>query len=332
MFKNGFGVDIFMKKEPKVAIIIVTLNSGEFIKNCLDSIKKETDYKNYRVVVSDNGSTDGTVELMKKKYRWVDLIENKKNIYWAGGNNNGILYSIKKYNPNYFFLLNDDTIVKEKNWLKQIIETGESNKKIGIIGPKLVYPDGTPQHYGGYMSGFLMTNERDDKEKIKEVDHIMGSAIMIKKEVIEKIGLIDDVFTPYLLDETDYCLRAKKVGFKVVSDRNVEIVHYKSQTIEKRNKELKIMYVRGKNDSIFSLINLKFPYSFIRTFLYIPLILFLKKKDEKKEISLKNIKFRGDFFRYFLILIRVEFFILRNIKMIIKKREDRKLNNKIWPS
>lgn len=317
-------------KQPKVAIIIVNWNNKRFVKSCLNSIKKMTDYKNYKVIVSDNGSTDSSIEMVKKEFKWVDLLKNNANIYWAGGNNIGIKYALKKYNSDYYFLLNDDTKIIQKDWLNKMVETAESDPKIGIVGCKLIYPDGSLQHLGGYMNGPLMTVEKKEDKKIKEVDHVMGSAIMIKREVIDKIGLIDMIFTPYLLDETDYCLRAKKTGFKVISDRRVKIIHYKGITIKKTGNKSQRLFVRGKTDIAFSIINLSIINALLRIFFYLPLVFLLRKREEKKDISLKNIRVRENCLINLLVLVKAYFYWLIRIGTLLKKRSERKRNMKLW--
>jgi GT2 family glycosyltransferase len=91
-----------MKLSKIVVIIIVNLNGKNYIENCLNSIKKNTKYKRYKIIVVDNNSKDGSQKMIKIKFKEVDLIKNKKNRGFAGGNNDGIKYSIKKYNPDYF--------------------------------------------------------------------------------------------------------------------------------------------------------------------------------------------------------------------------------------
>ncbi|MEM4325816.1 MAG: glycosyltransferase family 2 protein, partial [Candidatus Pacearchaeota archaeon] len=127
------------KKRPFVAIIIVNLNKKEILKKCLDSLYKKTKYKNYVVIVSDNGSTDGSVEMIKKEFKRVDLIENRKNLGFALANNVAVDYALRKYNPDYFFLLNNDTKIIQKDWLTKLVETAESDERIGIVGCNLIY-------------------------------------------------------------------------------------------------------------------------------------------------------------------------------------------------
>lgn len=317
-----------MKKEPKVAIIVVVYNPAEnLIRECLDSIKKKTNYKNYKVIVSDNGSTNGVQNWIKKDYKWVDLLENKKNLYYAGGNNVGIKYAIKKYNPDYFFVLNDDMKIIQKDWLKNIVETSESDPKIGIVGINPIYPDGTSQNPGGYIKGFIISIDKE-VEGLREFDHVAG-VFLLKRELVNKIGLLDEIFIPYLLEETDYCLRAKRAGFKVMSRADVKIIHYKSQTINK-NSELKVNSIRVKNDLIFSIMNLKPFFAILRIFFYLPLVMLLKKKDEKKGVSIKNAKFRENLGKNFWILLKGYYNMIITFKAIYKKRLERKRNKKIW--
>jgi len=315
-------------KNKKVAIIIVTYNSDlKLLRECLNSIKENTIYKNYKVIISDNGSTNGSNELIKKSFKWVDLLENKKNLYFAGGNNLGVKYALKKYNPDYFFILNDDVKIINKKWLSEVIKTAESDSKIGIVGINPIYPEGISQNVGGFIKGPLITLDKQAKGT-KEFDHVTAF-FLLKREVLEKVGLYDEVFSPYLLEETDYCLRVKRAGYKIISRTDIKMIHYKSVTIS-RDGELKINRVRLKNDIIFSLINLKIIYAFIRVFFYLPLVTLLKKKDDKGDVTIKNARFRKNFFKNLGILIKGYWFMITNLRMIYKKRLDRKKNKKIW--
>ncbi len=104
-------------KNKKVGIIILGMNNKDLVKDCLNSVKKYTTNKNYKTIFVDNGSIDGTIEIIKKDFKWVDLIENGKNLGFNGANNKGTIYAIEKYNVDYVFLLNNDTIITHKNWM-----------------------------------------------------------------------------------------------------------------------------------------------------------------------------------------------------------------------
>lgn len=196
-----------------VSIIIINLNGKEFIKNCLRSIKKNTSYQDYKVIVVDNNSNDGSQDLIKSKFKWVDLIENKSNRGFSGANNDGIKYAIKRYNPDYFYLLNNDTLV-EKGWLNEVIKVVESDDTIGIVGSKQLTFDRKPTNCAGWINSFGVKYYFGDEYKF--VKWVSGAGFLIKKEVIKKIGLLDEMYNPVYYEESDWQKRALLNGFKIV--------------------------------------------------------------------------------------------------------------------
>ncbi|OGJ12697.1 hypothetical protein A3K62_01190 [Candidatus Pacearchaeota archaeon RBG_16_35_8] len=305
-----------MKKQPKVAIIIATFNQEKLLFKNLETLKKRTGYKNYKVYLVDDSGNGKIGKLVQEKFKFVDVTINKENIGFSRSNNIGIKKAINNYNPDYFLLLNDDTEVIQRNWLNKMIEVGERNEKIGILGCKLVYPGGNLQNIGGYIRKWEIVKELEDREDIFEVDHVMGAFMMIKRAVIERIGLLNEIYSPYLLEDTDYCLSAKKNGFKVVSVGNVKIIHNKGKSIDSQ-KDKKMLVVRFKNDIIFSLRNLGVTNALFRIFVYLPLVAIFKKKDDEAELKFRNFVLRKDF----LINLGIYLFSLINspIKYLLKK-------------
>ena len=284
-------------KQPKVAIIICTYNQDILLKKCLSSLKNKTYYKNYKVFLVDDSGRREIAEKIKKKFKWVDITINKENLGFAGANNVGIKKSIKKYNPSYILLLNDDTEIVQKNWLKKMIEVGESDNKIGILGCKIIYPNKSLQNIGGYLKGWEITKVSNFKKgEIIDVDHVMGAFMLIKKEVIKKIGFLDEKFSPYLLEDTDYCLRAKEKGFKIKSVSYVGIVHKKGKTIDSLEDKKRLL-IRFKNDIIFSKRHLKGWNKFFRIFIYLPLVAIFEKQEDEDELKFKNLKLKKDFLK-----------------------------------
>ena len=150
------------------------------------------------------------------------IIKNKKNYGFAEGNNIGIRFALKNLNSDYILLLNNDTVV-DKDFLNHMVEKGEKSKKIGILGPKIYYYN-DPQRIwciGGkidwkFARGLHVGINEVDKgqyNKIKEFDYISGSAFLIKRDVIDKIGLMDKKFFLYF-EESDWALRASEMGYK----------------------------------------------------------------------------------------------------------------------
>ena len=284
-------------KNPKVAIVICTYSQGKLAEICIDSVKKKTDYKNYKIFFVDDSGTGKFGREISKKFKSVNVTLNKTNKGFSGAHNIGMKKSLEKYKPDYILLLNDDCEIVQKDWLTEIIKVGEGDKNIGILGGKIVYPNGSLQNIGGYLRKWEITKELDGKRKeVFEVDHVMGAFMFIKKSVIDKIGLLDEMYTPYLLEDTDYCLTAKKNGFKIVSVPFVKVIHKKGKTIDSLpNKN--ITRIRFKNDIYFSRKNLKGWNKFFRIFVYLPMVAVFKKKNDEASLNLKNFRLRKDFLR-----------------------------------
>jgi len=315
-------------KKKKVSVIILGMNNKELVKNCLNSIKKYTKNKNYKFIFSDNGSADGTIEMIKKDFKWVDLIENKKNLGFNGANNIGAQYAIKKYNPDYIFLLNNDTIIIHKNWLENLVEAGEKTPNAGIIGCKLIYPDGSLQHYAvenkiyDFAQGEkkeLTKIEEKKENKIQEVKSIIGAAFLIKRELIDKIGLFDPLFFPIYGEEIDYCARARKNGYKMIYTPKTTIIHLRGQTTNPK-KIVKHWGISKKNSIMLEIMNYSFLEIIYWQFVHFGAVFFSKEKGK--------IKFRKNFLNRFAVLIKAYFLALKNLKKLLYKRKHR--NERIW--
>ena len=231
----------------KVFIIVLNYNGGKFTKNCLLSLK-DINYSNCFILVVDNGSSDNSLNIIenvveKEFYQGsknipVKIIENKKNLGFAGGNNRGIEYALKN-GADYILLLNNDTICQDKDFLNKMIEAGEKNGRIGIVGPRIYFNDGKIWFAGGKIN-FLKTkawhigygeskNSFLESGLAKEVDYITGCCLLIKKEVVNKIGLMpEDYFLYY--EDVQWCINARKSGYKCVYVPYAWIYHNASST------------------------------------------------------------------------------------------------------
>jgi len=153
---------------------------------------------------------------------------------------------LKKYNPKYILLLNNDTKIIQRDWLAKLVETAESDEKIGIVGPKLIYPDGRIQHVwtivNPYRLSFFITHLKrgkvgnDKLSIIKVVDAFSATCMLVKRSVIEKIGLLDENFTPFWLEDIDFSLRAKNQKFKLVYNGKVRVIHLEGISTKKYAK------------------------------------------------------------------------------------------------
>jgi GT2 family glycosyltransferase len=186
----------------------------------------------------DNGSTDGSVEYFREKYSEMEIIENKENLGFAEGNNVAIRKIIER-EPDYILLLNNDTIV-DPNFLTELVKVLEADSNIGIVGPTVYYyyEKDRIQSAGIKISWYKgqtidLTNEDEIKQnKIRDVDSIMGCSLLAKCELFKKIGYLNKDYFAYW-EETDLCVRAKKIGYRIVHVPSARIWHKGGATAKK---------------------------------------------------------------------------------------------------
>ena len=179
-------------------------------------------YPNLKIIVSDNGSTDGTIEFVKADYPDVVLLENGRNLFWAGGNNVGIQRAIED-GADYIMLLNNDIIV-DPEMVGTLVEVGKSDTHIGMLGPKIYYYGDNKQlwYAGGRISLWrgiarhigIREIDRGQYDKVVSTDYITGCALMVKRQVVEKIGLVDPVYIAYG-EDMDWSYRARLAGYQL---------------------------------------------------------------------------------------------------------------------
>ena len=182
----------------RVGIVVLNYNGLYDTENCLESIIK-INYSNYKLIVVDNASNDGSVEYIGKRYPDVPILKNYSNLGYAGGNNVGIRYALND-NCDFVLLLNNDVIVT-KEFLNVLVETSVNHKEIGIVGPMLYFSQDYRINFAG---GFINSKTcscfirgYDEKDiglfrETDEVDYISGACMLVKREVFEKIGLLDE--------------------------------------------------------------------------------------------------------------------------------------------
>jgi hypothetical protein len=241
---------------PKVFILILNWNGKNDTLECLNSLKKIT-YKNYKIVIVDNGSKDDSVREIKKNFPNVKIIQNHKNLGFAEGSNVGIRYALKN-KADYVLLLNNDTIVDRK-FLSEMIKVAESDEKIGIVCSK-VYFYSKPRvlQYAGLKFNFkkgksilLGYNEKDigQFDKIREADFCGGACMLVKKDVFEKIGLFDKNYFAYF-EDNDFGFRARNEDYKIALCLKAKIWHKVSASSGGQSNPFKEYYM-NRNRIIF---------------------------------------------------------------------------------
>lgn len=243
--------------KPTVDVIIVNYNAGNYLKTCLDSLKS-CSKRNFRlhVTVVDNKSSDDSIELIRGgKFSWLSIVKNSENVGFAAGCNIGI----RKSKGSYILLLNPDTKVS-KDTIAKMVDFLKVHPKAGIVTAKLVLSDGkidpashrgfpTPWASFTYFLGLEKLFPDNPKfsqyhlwsrplNKVHEIDSPSGAFMLIKKEVIIKIGLLDEDFFMYA-EDIDFSYRAKKAGFQIFYNPSSLVVHAKgiSSGIKKHSEK-----------------------------------------------------------------------------------------------
>jgi GT2 family glycosyltransferase len=236
-----------------ISIVIVTWNSEEFIRNCLDSIYLLRDRVRCEIIVVDNASSDETAKIIREFYPEVNLIENKTNSGYAKANNQGI----EQARGRYVLLLNPDTQLLDHS-LSSMYEFMEGNPRIGALGPKLLNPDRSTQpscrefpRFSTMIWEFTGLSRVFPKSRIfgrwrmgyfafdqpREVNQPMASCLMLKKETLEQVGFFDDDFSMFFND-VDLCYRIKNAGWEIYFHPDAQVIHHKGGSTRKVKRKM----------------------------------------------------------------------------------------------
>lgn len=226
-----------------LSIVIVNYNTAKLLSNAIESIYKTAKGLRFEIIVSDNGSTDGSEGYIKSNYTDVIWISNDANLGFSKANNVGI----KIAKGRYILLLNSDTVLMD-SCLDSCIDYMDKHIDVGVLGCKVVLPDGrldaackrgfpTPtaslykflglpklfpksKVFGQYNLTYL------DEDEINEVDCLVGAFMMVKREVLEEVGFLDEDYFMFG-EDIDWCYRIKEGGWKIVYYPKAKIIHYK---------------------------------------------------------------------------------------------------------
>ena len=217
----------------KAAVIIVNFNGKQYIEDCLSSLATQT-YRPYEIILVDNGSGDDSVELVREQFPQVQIIQNAENLGFARANNIGIRYTLGS-GCDYFVFLNYDTVVVE-DWLEELVGCVKRNPKVGICQSKIyiysadepgriINSIGNEAHFLGF--GFCGALGEEDGEKYqedREITFASGSAMLVRREVLEEIGFFDEDFFLYQ-EDLDLCMRARLAGWSVYLASRSKVHH-----------------------------------------------------------------------------------------------------------
>lgn len=229
-----------MPREMDVSIVIVSWNTRDILRDCLQSVYEQAGDVNFEVIVIDNASIDGSVEMVRYEFPEVTVIENSENRGFAAANNRGIAVA----KGRYVLLLNSDTIVLE-NAIAGTVSFADAHPTAAVVGCRVLNPDKTLQPtcfmFPSLLNMFLSSSYlyklfprnrffgREamtwwDRQNIREVDVVKGCFMLIRKEAIREVGVMDEQYFMYC-EETDWCYRFKRTGWNTLYNPGTEIIH-----------------------------------------------------------------------------------------------------------
>jgi len=298
------------QRKVKASVIIPNWNGEEFLKICLPSLKKQT-FKQFEVVVVDNGSTDGSKEYIKKLFPEIKLVELPVNLGFAQAVNIGV----KVCCGEYMILINNDTKV-DPNCLEYLVKTADKNSQVGMVACKMLnfYNPKLIDSAGDYIDAVGHANnlglgEKDGEKFSKEgsVFLVTGGGGLFKREVFEKIGFFDPDYFAYF-EDVDFCLRAQLAGFRARFEPKAVVYHIHKGT-SNRNKAF-TEYLQFRNMTMTVIKN--FPSKLLLKDFNL-LKIFLVNINTMRYLALKG---------YFIEALKAEYFILANFFKLLRKRSE----------
>lgn len=225
---------------PRVSILIPNKDHKKDLEKCITSIQKKSTWKNFEIVIIENNSTEpetfACYEALKRQYSNVRIVTWQGEFNYSAINNFGAAHG----EGDYFLLLNNDTEVITPDWLERMLGYCQ-REDVAITGAKLYYPDNTVQHAGivvgmGGFTGHILTGcSRDYSgymgrlKAAQDMSAVTGACLMVKREVFESLGGLDESFA-VALNDVDFCLRARELGKLVVFVPEAELYHYESKS------------------------------------------------------------------------------------------------------
>ncbi len=292
--KSNLSRDFSPKKEEVVlSAILVNHNGKATIEECLDSVKKNLEGIKSEIIVVDNHSTDGSVDILQKRYPSIRLLRNHENMGFSRANNQGLRAS-RGY---YVLIINTDTLVYS-NSIKKMMEEMQKSPDRGGVGPALLTGENEYQvSFGGKVNFFseaakkIFINRiyskklRKNQEK-RDVEWLSAACFLSRRDILERAGLFDEHFFLYF-EDIDLCMRIREKGWKLVYTPEARVFHIGGASTRQRKLNSRYHYRKSqiyfyqKHGSPFSLFLLKIFLGI--NFVFVFLLGFFKKNNVLKE-------------------------------------------------
>jgi GT2 family glycosyltransferase len=214
--------------EPVVSIVIPVYNHYTQTISCLKSLHAAGTLCRYEIILANDCSDDETRSISDSATN-LRILSNAENLQFLRNCNNAATTARGKY----LLFLNNDTNV-QTGWLDSLLATAESDRSIGIVGPKLVYPNGRLQEAGGIVwndgscwnYGWFDDPQKEEYNYTREVDYVSGACLLIRRDLWEKVGGFDERFAPAYYEDTDLAFQARQFGYKVMYQPKSVVVHF----------------------------------------------------------------------------------------------------------
>ena len=268
-YERSGKINLPLSTQPLVSIIIPVYNELDYTYNCIRSIFERTTISNYEIIVADDNSTED-MAVLNNDFSNLIIIRNGTNLGFLQNCNHAATHA----KGNYIVFLNNDTQVLD-NWLSELLFVFDRFPKAGLVGSKLIYPNGLLQEAGGIIwkdGGGLNYGNLDNPGSpeynyIKEADYVSGASLMIRKQLWNEIGGFDDRFSPAYCEDSDLCFQVRQKGYLVFYQPFSEVIHFeglshgrdprkgikqyqvvnRQKFIDKWNGELKLKSKKNKN-------------------------------------------------------------------------------------
>ena len=245
---------------PKVSVIIVNYNGKTLLEKCLESLVK-VNYENFEIILVDNNSTDGSIELVTKNYPSIILLKLNSNKGFAEPNNIGA----KIANGKYLLFLNNDTIVTP-SFISEMVQVIENDKKIAICQSLLLKPDESVDSSGDFIDHLgVVYNSTKKTDEIREISSARGASMLIRKNIFDILEGFDEKF--YVsFEDVDLGWRTWMIGYKVILTPKSVVYHVGGQTIKSKKPE--IAFHGFKNQLAMKITNFEPPIAIRNTLLF----------------------------------------------------------------
>ncbi len=240
----------------ELSVIIINWNTRELVLECMDSVYRTTEGLDFEVILVDNGSTDGSVDAVRRRFPQAVVVANPENLGFAGACNRGV----ERARGRYLAILNSDTVLTPSS-LKTLVEFMDANPRVAICAPQLLNMDGTLQNSIANLPTLAtellnksllrrLFPERYPGKELRietpvEVESVIGACMVIRKKALDEVGGFDEDYF-FFLEETDLCVRMHRNGWKVVFHPGVRVYHLQGASAKRVNTRARVEYWRSR--------------------------------------------------------------------------------------